>query len=386
MLFQALDNKRECYKIFCDSALHDDYISEDLTHTWAPTHHFHSQEVEYASLWCNGKSLEEVCPERLKARLQIVTDKAKVFVKTFYNAKINLDDVCFYDLVPEKFLMDYYEVKNQITQHVFENFEKPKNYDFLLNLILFLKDIEGRELSVDKSQVAGLDGSEKLSSNDNKIYYNPWKAVTGRLTTNKNSFPILTLNKELRSAIKPNNDVFLELDYNSAELRVLLGLLGQKQPPEDLHEWIRKNVFDDKLEREKSKIKTFAWLYNPESKNKKLNAFFDRNKILDKFYKNGFVETPYGRKIRCDSDKALNYMIQSTSSDMLLTSALNVAKILQDKKSFVSFCIHDSIVIDLSLEDKALVDDLRNLFSDTLFGKLKTNVSLGKDFGNMRKV
>ncbi len=98
--------------------------------------------------------------------------------------------------------------KNQITQHVFENFEKPKNYDFLLNLILFLKDIEGRELSVDKSQVAGLDGSEKLSSNDNKIYYNPWKAVTGRLTTNKNSFPILTLNKELRSAVKPSNDVF----------------------------------------------------------------------------------------------------------------------------------------------------------------------------------
>ncbi len=111
MLFQALDNKRECYKIFCDSALHDDYSSEDLTHTWAPTHHFHSQEVEYASLWCSGKSLEEVCPEHLKARLQIVTDKAKVFVKTFYNAKINLDDVCFYDLVPEKFLMDYYEVK-----------------------------------------------------------------------------------------------------------------------------------------------------------------------------------------------------------------------------------------------------------------------------------
>jgi hypothetical protein len=387
LLFQALDNKQECYRIFCESGLHEDYTIENLTHTWAPTSHFCDKNTEYAQIWCHGKTLEQACPEDLKSRLATTNSRAKVLLKTFYNAKINLDDVCFYDLVPEKFLLDFYELKNDITRHVFENTEKPKNCDFLLELLLFLKEIESQDLNIDTRSL-DLDepSSQKILNCKNKIVYNPWRTVTGRLTTEKDSFPILTLNKSLRSCIKPKNDLFLELDFNSAELRVLLGLLGQAQPEDDLHAWIAETVFEGKLDRDASKKKTFAWLYNPNSKNKKLNNFLNRDKIIEKYFLDNKVFTPYNRIVPTDKEKAVNYIIQSTSSDMLLTSAMAVSKILKGKKSFVSFCIHDSIVIDMSSEDRELVHVLKKEFSKTMFGDLRTNLSLGKDFGDMREI
>jgi len=347
-----------------------------------------AERIEYAQIWCNGKTLAEVCPDDLKERLAILNEKAKMYLRTFHNAKIKLQDVCFYDLVPEKFLLDFYEVKNEITRFVFENYQKPKNYEFLKDLLFFLKRIEERDLNLDLdfSKLDTNNGILKLDNCNTKILYNPWGTVTGRLTTNKNSFPILTLNKNLRGCIKPQNDAFVELDFNAAELRVLLGLLGEKQPDEDIHAWLGKNVFNDKFSREEVKKKVFAWLYNPNAKNKKLNEFLNRDKLYERYFHNDCVLTPFYRIIPVEKEKAVNYLIQSTSSDMLLTSAIKVDKILQNKKSFVSFCIHDSIVIDLSFEDRDAVDLLKNEFSKTAFGDLKTNLSLGKDFGNMTKI
>ena len=243
MLFQALDNKQECYKIYCDGDLIGDYQNSSLTHTWSPSEHFLQENLEYAQIWCHGASLEDVCPEELKGRWASVNKKAKVFIKSFYNSKINLEEVCFYDMVPKKFLLEFYEIKNKITLHVFENYEKPKNYTFLKDLVLFLKELEKNHLNIDLTNIDCFDKKNrnivsKIKKDEQRIIYNPWKTVTGRLTTQSNSFPILTLNKDLRKVIKPQNDVFVEFDFNAAELRVLLGLLGQEQPAEDIHIWI----------------------------------------------------------------------------------------------------------------------------------------------------
>ena len=255
MLFQALDNKQECYKIFCNGNLVDDYKLEDLTHTWAPTIHTEYQDIQYAKIWCEGKSLSEVCPSNLKDRWAQVNLQAKVYLKTFNNAKINLNDVCFYDLVPEKFLINFYQIKNEITQHVFKHYKKPENYNFLRDLLFLVQRIKTRELNVDLTNIdfsnaKARQNVSKIKNCSRIISYNPWGTVTGR---EKNSFPILTLNKELRSALTPKNDLFVELDYNAAEVRVLLALLGEDQPNEDIHSWISKNVFDEKIDRESTK-------------------------------------------------------------------------------------------------------------------------------------
>ena len=389
MIFQLLDTKHECYKIFCADELHDDYSDEVLTHTWAPSPSLADKEVEYAQIWSGGKTLADLCPEKSKHRFENLNERAKVFLKTFFNARINLDDVCFYDCVPEKFLLDYFSLKNEIAADVFENYKKPLNHDFMRDLIFFVDRISNQTLNIDTSDLDMSDektGVQKISLDKNKVVYNPWGTVTGRLTTQKNSFPILTLNKNLRKCLTPQNDVFLELDYNASELRVLLGLLDQVQPEEDLHSWLAKEVFDDKYTREEVKKKVFAWLYNPASKNKRLNAFFDRQAVLEKYYDGHKVVTPYDRTVDVDEEKALNYLIQSSSSDMMLTAAMKLDKILSNKKSFVAFCIHDSIVLDIAAEDKELVENMREEFSKTRFGNFRTNMSLGLDFGDMKRI
>ncbi len=391
MLFQALDNKDECYKIYCNGQLYSDYDVSSLTHTWFITDNMSDLEVEYAKIWAEGKDLDQVCPEDILPRWKAVTDRAKVFIKTFTQAKVNLNDVCFYDLVPNSFLLEYYGIKSEITRHVFETFEKPKNYMFMKELSLFLRELEKNEVSLNldnlplhKDKVRAHVG--KLKNCQRKVKYNQWGTVTGRLATKKNSFPILTLNKELRSALIPKNDLFLELDYNAAEIRTLFGLLGQEQPEEDIHAWISKEIFNSKYSRDESKVKVFGWLYNPKAKNKKLNDYLNRDKIIEKYYTDNYVQTPFSRNIQVDEDKALNYLIQSTSSDMFLNSAIKISKLLKNRKSFISFCIHDSLVVDISAEDKELVSEMTRIFSDTRFGKMKTNLSLGKNFGDMRKI
>ena len=226
----------------------------------------------------------------------------------------------------------------------------------------------------------------KIKNASSYISYSPWSTATGRLTTLPNSFPILNLNKELRSVILPQNDIFVELDYNAAELRVLFALLGQDQPKEDVHQWISENVFNSKLDRGETKKKVFAWLYNPKARNKKLNNYLNRDKVLEKFYHDGAIKTPYERDIEVDKEKAVNYIIQSTASDLFLTSAIKVDNMLKAKKSKVAFCIHDSLVLDMCRDEKDMIEELIEEFSKTKFGAFKTNVSLGKHFGAMRKI
>ena len=76
--------------------------------------------------------------------------------------------------------------------------------------------------------------------------------------------------------------------------------------------------------------------------------------------------------------------MQSTTSDLLLKRAIDIFKLLKEKKSYVAFTLHDSLVIDMSLEDKHMLNDLVSTFENTDLGKYKVNVSAGKNFGDMR--
>jgi len=391
LLFQLLDKKNECSSLYINGQFRDDYEQVDLTSTWAPTLTLSDCDLEYASIWARGKTLSDCCPEELKEEWEYINKRIAAFVNSFKNSKIDLDDVCFYDLLPENFLKQFCALKNKISACVFELETKPMNHDFMVELVLFLKKLESRPLLVNyknldmtNSQVRNI--FSKVKNSPRYVRYNPWGTVTGRLTTTKNSFPILTLNKELRPVLQPKNDCFVELDFNAAELRVLFSLLGQDQPDGDIHEWIAANIFDNKYTRDQSKKKVFAWLYNPKAKNKKLNNYLNRDALYDKYYSNGIVQTPFARDIAVDQDKAVNYLIQSTTSDLFLTSAIEVEKALEGKTSSESFCIHDSLVIDYSKEDRELLPNLMKRFSDTKLGYFKTNLSMGKNFGTMRKI
>ena len=79
LIFQLLDTKHECYKIFCADELHDDYSDEVLTHTWAPSPSLVGKEVEYAQIWSGGLNLAELCPEKSKHRFENLNERETLY-------------------------------------------------------------------------------------------------------------------------------------------------------------------------------------------------------------------------------------------------------------------------------------------------------------------
>jgi hypothetical protein len=389
MIFQAIDDKTECIGVYVDGKLHFDNFPSNLTKTWKYTGSIKDDNVEYAWLYSNGGGLADNCSEELRNDLARVQKKMTAFHKSFKIAKIDLNEHCIFDLVPHDFLLDFCEVKNRITEHVFENFERPENYDHLDRVQKLIHKIKYQKLNLTMENCRGLFTSttnrmkaKELLSNYRYIDYNLFGTVTGRLTTSRDSFPILTMKKELRQLVKPTNDLFVSLDYNGAEVRMLLELCGHKQPKEDIHAWNIINVFEDEtLSRDLAKIDFFAWLYNPESDAITSNIY-DREKVLDKYYDNGYINTPYGRKIKVDKRKALNYLIQSTTSDKVLDRAVAIDKMLENRKSFISHIVHDEIVIDYHDEDRNMITNIKEMFEQDWLA----NVTAGKDYYNLSEL
>jgi DNA polymerase I-like protein with 3'-5' exonuclease and polymerase domains len=254
-------------------------------------------------------------------------------------------------------------------------------------------NIELTELNKNMHETKTRSFAKKIHNNNWKIDYNIFGTITGRLSTKKNSFPILTMSKDYRKIVKPKNDWFIELDFNAAELRCLLSLNEKQQPEQDIHEWHQKiinNLSDQEMTRDDIKRKIFSWLYGPLSVSlgiPQIEKYYDKQYCLNKYWnrQSEIVTNPFGRKIKADEFHALNALIQSTTSDMFLRRAIAVNKILQSKKSFTMALIHDSMVIDFAKEDKNILEEIIDVFGDTEFGKFKSNVSLGTHFGNMRK-
>jgi len=393
MLFQALDDKKECIGVFTEGELYFDDLPQDLTHTWDFSSSIDREGIQFAKIYANGKELGEVCPEHLQEDFQRVHKKMSAFYKSFHLSGVSLQEHCFFDLVPKRHLLEYCSIKSEISEWVFQNYEKPINHDFLVKTTRMVKSIAQQHFFVDKSELNRYNAEERvrhfrqrLGNNLQRVSYNPFGTVTGRLTASKASFPILTLDKKFRNIVKPKNDWLVELDFNAAELRTLLGLSRTPQPEGDLHLWNMENIYDESTTREQAKEKIFSWLYNPNALDKKAESYYNRHKLVEEYHKAGVIETPMGRIIESPDRKALNYLIQSTSSDIFLNSAYKVWDMLEGNKSEVRFLVHDSVLLDLSDEDKALLPEMIDKFSKTPLGKYKVGVSIGKSYGEMRKM
>jgi len=403
VLFQTLDDKDQCVGIYYDGKLifNFDDFPQDLTRTWRYSPYLLGYRgVDYAELYAQGKTLEQMCPDYLAEDWEEVCSKLKAFLLSFSFAKVNLRHNCFFDLVPEKFLRDYCQIKNQITNHVIDNYPKPSNYKHLAAVNAMISDIESQPLNVDMSPILPKVSDIKVSNFvkriktcDRSIRYNLFGTVTGRLATRKNSFPILTMNKEYREVLKPNNDCFVELDYNGAELRVLLSLLGYDQPEHDVHQWNLDNVFENKVTRAEAKTLFFAWLYGSQSDDVKrhsalLKEKYNKDTLIDRYWDGHVIRTPFDRDVVSPKHKALNYLVQSVAADLALEQATKVWALLKKNKakSSIAFIVHDALVIDFDLADRELFKEVQEIFSLTRFGKFPVNKSIGKDFGSLKEV
>ena len=95
------------------------------------------------------------------------------------------------------------------------------------------------------------------------------------------------------------------------------------------------------------------------------------------------ADTPFGRKIPVDKDKALNYIVQSTTADLVNDRAVQIDKFLVGKKSFVSHIVHDEVVVDVANDERGLITEMKDLFSNNRLGHYQTNIKAGKDYFNL---
>ena len=398
MLFHIIDKKQECPSVYANKTIIKQPEYNKFSKTWSYSPALKDYDIEYASLYAQNLNIDQCCPDSIKDEWEQVKKKHYAFYNSFKEAKVKHYDYCFYDLVPESFSLRYFDLRTQITEHVLNNYEKPDNYEFLLELSKLISDIEKNKLCIDLSELGDQLHQYKTRKFKNKvkylrpfIEYNMFGTITGRLTTKRDSFPILTMDKNYRKIIKPKNDWFIELDFNAAELRCLLALNEESQPNSDIHEWhgqILNKLSDHVFDRDEIKRKIFGWLYGPPNVSlgiPQIEKYYDKKKALKKYWNGTQIKNPFGRIVQADEFHALNAIIQSTTSDVFLRRAIAVNKILRNKKSFTMGLIHDSMVIDFSRDDKEMIPELMDVFGDTDMGKFKVNASLGTNFGNMKR-
>jgi hypothetical protein len=393
-LYVLVDENSNCPTFFkSGKILHGD-IPSDIKRTWALNSLFANQKnVEYAQLFCQGESLTSVCPEKIKANFLILRKRMAAYQRSFRTCKIDTKEVCLYDLVPEDFVLEYSATKYSIVQSVFRNFEKPENHDFLVETARVFDKIAKRELNLDFAESIKIISDSKslkffrrLKSRKNVIY-DIFGTKTGRVRTKRNSFGILGFDKAYRRVLKPNNDFFLELDFNGAELRVLLSLQGKEQPSGDIHDWNAEHIFQN-ASREDSKKQFWSWFYNPDFYDEKLDSVYDRKLLTELYFKGGKVKNPYGRIVSCDIKHANNYLLQNTSSDTVLDRMVKIDQFLTQRKSKseIAFLMADSLIFDMSNEDIESIPELVKLFENTKIGWMLSNLYVGTSYGSMKRM
>lgn len=391
MIFQILDDKRDCLGLFSNGQFYYGHIKRAFERTWDWSPHLSDDDYEYARIWCGGKSLEEACPEHLIERFNIHKKRVRNFIKAAATAKINLEQVCLFDIIPEQALVHWCQVKNEVCEYVFENHTKPSNHKFMIDLSKLVYEISEKPVVLNQNRLFNYQKTDHKAKSLWKsfggkspvISYDIYGSVTGRLTTKSNSFPILNLKKDIADIVEPTNDVFIQFDFNGAEVRTLLSLSGESQPQEDIHEFNSKIL---KCSRSEAKKKFFAWFYNPNKKNEQLESIYKRDKVLLLHRNNNIITTPFGRKIETDDFHSLNYLLQSSSSDNCLQQAVKINKFLNGRKSFVHSVVHDSITIDFNKQDRDLINQIRQIFEDTRLGQFKSSMHIGKNYRDLEVV
>ena len=82
----------------------------------------------------------------------------------------------------------------------------------------------------------------------------------------------------------------------------------------------------------------------------------------------------------------LNYLIQSTTADLVMERAVAVDKFLEGKKSFVSHIVHDELVIDLADEERTLAPQIKEIFANNLLDTFMVNLSCGKNYYELQEL
>jgi len=219
------------------------------------------------------------------------------------------------------------------------------------------------------------------SMRDSRVYssYNLYN-ITSRPTNAFNSINFLAFNKDnhSRTAFIPQNDAFVEFDFDGYHIRLIADAMHSDIPQDQsIHEYLGKQYFNKKEltpeEYQEAKKITFRQMYNGvEEEYMHIEFFLDVyhtvRAMWTTYTNNGFLELPNGRKLTQENtnpQKLFNYYIQCLETVNNVKKLSKLKEYLQNKQSKVLLVVYDSILIDYSVEDgKGTLADIKNILEE----------------------
>lgn len=216
---------------------------------------------------------------------------------------------------------------------------------------------------------------------ENNITYTSYNLnnITSRPTNAFNSVNFAAIPKapEFRKAIIPQNDYFVEFDFDGYHLRLLCEQIGYELTDESAHIQLARLYFgkDEITEEEYAKAKqtNFHAIYGKIPPEYAFLEIFDKiqsyiNGLWKQFNEQGYIENPVsGKRFTKElpdmhPQKLMNYMMQSLETSRNILILKDVLMYLKDKKTKVALYTYDAIVFDFKKEDgKEVLEDLQKI-------------------------
>jgi len=194
-------------------------------------------------------------------------------------------------------------------------------------MIPLLSDIERKGINVDRKKFIDRWSFNGKQLKGDNVYteYNPY-TITSRPSNRHGGINFGALNKSdgSRDVFVPRKGkMFLQFDYDAYHVRIIGKLIKYKLPDTSVHQWLADQYGCDYGE---SKGRTFRILYGGVTDEDRKIPFFDKvdkfiRKMQDGAVKNGYIQTPKGRKIplgwieKPNAQKFFNYILQATETE-----------------------------------------------------------------------
>ena len=300
-------------------------------------------------------------------RLEI--DRSNPTINYFYN-KFR-DKPFINQLIPLSKLYESYENFYDKIKFVID-FEKPSGFDFYNNTatnVFYLIEQHGIGVYYEPFVETFSPRDPLYNIVDNRVLtsYNLYNA-TSRPTNSFNSvnFAAIPHTEKHRSTFRPQNDYFVEFDFDGYHLRLLCDQIDYPLSSESAHKQLAKHYFgteditDDQYKE--AKQINFQAIYGkiPEE-HKNLEIFKLIQEYIDNmwsvFKEIGIVCNPQSGKGFTDElkdmhpAKLMNYMMQSLETSNNIRILKEVLRYLKGKQTKIAVFTYDAILFDFSKED-----------------------------------
>jgi len=300
----------------------------------------------------------------------------------FYNQHRNNHEVNV--IIP---IVKHYEICERIYNDLQANIGKDTKYGTFFNTktSLVYSAIERNGITIRPE----IFNEHFYQTEETKVYtqYN-LKTLTTRPSNRFKGVNYAALNKDsgARKSFIPENNEFIEIDITAYHPTITSRLVDFTFPDNDIHSGFASMYGVD---RDKAKELTFKQLYGGIFKEYEHLEFFKKvkNYIEQKwrqFSTQGFVECDissyrFEKKSleNMNPQKLFNYILQNYETSQNILIIWDILSILRGKKSKLVLYTYDSFLIDLSAEERDLMQDVQNIFKKF---ELNTTIKHGSDY------